>query len=130
MSKPALGRGLGELMGGQKPASPAAPAPVPETEPGPEASTPGLGALLRGKQEMSNPFAQSSIPPKPPVTWLLLKWCFVVADVLMLVPTSFFVLTKKAPLTFLEGALCVITFAFAACLVCVALLIHQYEKRK
>src|SRR4051812_41209803 len=99
MSKPGLGRGLGDLMGGQKPALPSV---TPEsaaapTEAKPESSTPGLGTLLRGKQEMQNPFAQSSLPAKPPVTWLLLKWCFVIADVLMLIPTSFFVLTKKTP---------------------------------
>lgn len=141
MSKSGLGRGLGDLMGSQKtPASlekslPAAEKPetvVPSTA-APVESNPGLGTLLRGKQEEkheSNPFTEQTAAPQPPVTWMLLKWSLVAADILMLVPTSVFVLTRKTPLNRWEILLCIITFAFGATLGCLAFAIHQYEKKK
>ncbi|MDB6029362.1 MAG: hypothetical protein JWM68_5585 [Verrucomicrobiales bacterium] len=107
--------------------------PASETEV-PLEATPGVETLLRGKieapkPETKNPFAQPVSESKPPVNWSVLIWILVVADILLIVPTSFFVLTKSGRMTFMEGTLCVITFGFAACLGCIAFFVHRHEKK-
>lgn len=146
MSKSALGRGLGDLMSGQKApsnlptssaatdsSSPETNLTAPPAETSPETTTPGVSTLLRGKTETpkpeANPFAPSPAQSKPPVDWSFLKWILIAADVLLIIPTSFFVLTKSSRITFVEGTLCVVTFAFAAAVGCLALFIHRYGKK-
>ncbi len=173
MSKSALGRGLGELMSGQKvpsnlPTAATTPVqPVPAGTEGTEtpvvevsttateadvqtqtqtvtaAPTPGVGTLLRGKVETpkptetpkpaetqtQNPFAATEPKEKPPINWSVLKWILIIADLLLIVPTSYFVMTKSAKLSFMEGTVCVVTFAFAGCLGTVAYFIHRHENK-
>ena len=148
MSKPALGRGLGELMSGQKvPAnfptgatSPTTPEPAAENVSATETATPqleatpGVSTLLLGKTEApkvetKNPFAEPTAQPKPALDLSFLKWVLIIADVLLIGSTSFFVLTKMktAKLTFVDGTLCFVTIGFAACLGCIAFYLHRHE---
>ena len=144
MSKPALGRGLGELMSGQNfptsatsPAAPAVeaePTSVSETSEPQLEATPGVSTLLRGKTETpkaetNNPFAQPAKESKPALDLSFLKWVLIIADLFLIIPTSFFVLKKTSKLSFLEGTLCVLTFGVSACLGCIALYLHRHDKK-
>jgi hypothetical protein len=97
-------------------------------------ATPGVSTLLLGKTdapkpvETKNPFVEGSTQ-KPPLNWSLIKKVFLVSDILLILPTSFFVLTKGSRMTFLEGTVCVVVFGFAAALGCLAYLIHQHGRK-
>jgi hypothetical protein len=144
MSKSALGRGLGDLMGEQKMPSnvplPSTPRKGVEengsnrTDESVDVATPGVETLLRGKTETpkaedKNPSIEPVKQASPPVKWSFLKWVLLIADLLLIVPMSLFVLTRSTKINFLEGTLCVVTFSFAAGLGCLAFYIHRHEEK-
>ena len=128
MSKSALGRGLGQLMGDKK--DPANPPSVeaPSLEPAspaspPPAAGPGVGSLLRGGRKPgknvfagtsaeSDPGAEKPATPKP----VLPPWYFYAADLLLIAFALMVVYKNPWPLKTGPAVLCMAVVALAGVL--------------
>lgn len=99
MAKPALGRGLGDLLDGAKPAAPDLPAP------GPPRTPPGLRALLSERPG-----------PERPRSLAFLKWPLLLADVLLCVLAVLLVWPNPGVVQITLGSLAVLLGGWLACL--------------
>jgi hypothetical protein len=133
VSKPALGRGLGNLLkdsnaptaAEEKPATPEAPA-APQPPAPPTALTPGMASLLRGKQAERQPDATPADPQptaseRPTGDRKVLKGSLVAADMLLLTLTGYLVFNSHKPFGAVEVSLCIIAVGLGAWLTCLAL---------
>lgn len=111
MSKNVLGRGLGSLMAGDKPAE-----KQPSAPDDPSAISPGVESLFRGKRNGDNVFAENSSVEERPAKPLIPPWYFFVADVLLIAFALVVFYRGSSPLRLTEAAICVGAIVLAAIL--------------
>lgn len=135
MSKPALGRGLGQLLGKDAPSDPKA-APTSKT-PG---MTPGVAALFKvGEAKPHRESHEPSATAEPPDTAIhrkihppshnpglagrrrLVKVSLIAADISIVGLVAWLLLGSSKPLTNLEILISVLAMVFGAWLTCLAL---------
>ena len=128
MSKPALGRGLGNLMQGTKVAG--ARTDSPDTSAGAEEVSvdPGLGSLLRGGKSSETPTTEATdeaanLVPTHARQTRLIQCSLIAADLLLVGLAALIVFKRTAPLGFVEALLCFAAVALGAWLSCLAVML-------
>ena len=122
MPKPALGRGLGNLLNGTKPVSPS-----PEPTAQPAKLSPGMATLLRAGEEPAEKIEEQVRPqPVKPQSELLsvkrlLQVSLVLADVLLVCLATLIALSVPGQLGAIGVTLCIVAFVVGAWLSCLAL---------
>jgi hypothetical protein len=123
VSKPALGRGLGSLMGGPKPPEPANPAgsaqPLPEAVPGSVIGR-GIGTLLRGVAQDESPVetisteATVETPAAPALLHGVPRWSFFAGDILLVGFAAIIAFNTSAPLDLPRVLFCAVATGLGA----------------
>jgi hypothetical protein len=134
VAKTVLGRGLGHLMNGAKPANAPETPSLPFSEPGDGASGsavgPGLSKLLHGQRHEAAaasqpaPAAPSTPEAGGPPTGSL-RWALVAADLLLVALAVGLVAGRRGRLGVWEGLLCILAFGLGAWLGCRAFLMFR-----
>ncbi len=128
MAKPALGRGLGDLMQGTKVVGVPADPPSDAAGAGESNMAPGLTSFLRVAKptetvpEESAPTPQHVVPPRPRPTQLI-QVSLIGADLLLSGMAAVMVFKRTAPLSPGEGWLCFAAVALGAWLSCLAVML-------
>jgi hypothetical protein len=144
--KPALGRGLGNLLGDTQIARQPEPLSLPLDAAAPAEVSPGLGNLLRGGKpeetaEPPTPVAAGSIaaapvsvyrpavksPPQalaaaPEEPVQAPRWSLAAADLLLVALATLLVFKSPAPLKAWEMAICISAVVLGALLACAAVM--------
>ena len=128
MSKPALGRGLGNLMHGTKVAGARTDSPDASTGPEEVSVDPGLGSLLRGGKSNEVPPAETTdaaanLVPAHARQTRLIQCSLIGADVLLIGLAGLIVFKRTAPLGAGEVLLCFAAVALGAWLSCLAVML-------
>ena len=130
MAKPALGRGLGDLMQGTKVAGSPADPPSDAAGAGETNLAPGLTSFLRGAKpaetvpEESAAIPKEVFPPRPRPTQLI-QVSLIGADLLLSGLAAVMVFKRTAPLSPGEGWLCFAAVALGAWLSCLAVMLDS-----
>jgi hypothetical protein len=112
VAKPALGKGLDKLMGGDKVAGPSEPSSQPGT---PLAPADPQGRLGRGVEKL---LGQPEAQPKPP---LLPGWFYFAADLLLLFLTVAICIAAPKPLSLKVVSFCVFSVTLGGALAIIGL---------
>ena len=122
VAKPALGRGLGNLLGGAKTAYPVSD----QTEREPVNLSPGMASLLRVENGHAQPDGNrlgpnSTAKEIPQLHRGLIRTSLVMADLLLVSLTGWLVFATSGPLGFWGATLIMSAMALGAWLTCLAL---------
>lgn len=118
VSKLALGKGLSDWLKTRPEGK-----PIVGSDPSPAAPiTPGVGALLRGKngEAEASPTPQSQVASRQ--IWPSIRWILWVADFVLIAFCALLTLSPRHPLGFLEVTLCFMAACLGATLAVIALL--------
>ena len=130
MSKPALGRGLGNLMQGTKVAGPQTDAPGASTGAEEVNVDPGLSSLLRGGKPADTPATDGTAAPADfvsshPRRTRVIQCSLIGADLLLVGLAALIVCKRTTPLGIGEALLCFAAVSLGAWLSCLAVMLDS-----
>ncbi len=130
MSKPALGRGLGNLMQGTKVAGPRTDPPGAATGAEEVNIDPGLNSLLRGGKPADASAMDATVAPADfvsshPQRTRMIQCSLISADLLLVGLAALIVFKRTAPLGLGEALLCFAAVSLGAWLSCLAVMLDS-----